>query len=92
MTDDEKFLFKGEYSDENGDNLDHFANLTIENARDIIACGFIKEKTFIFSGEFPTSRRGALGIQILVLFLLILLPTFSSFSYPLLYFAIAYRI
>lgn len=37
------------YSDETGDNLDHFANLTIENARDIIACGFIKEKTFIFS-------------------------------------------
>ena len=52
MTDDEKFLFKGVYSDESGDNLDHFANLTIENARDIIACGFIKEKTFIFSGEF----------------------------------------
>ena len=50
MTDDEKFLFKGVYSDESGDNLDHFANLTIENARDIIACGFIKEKTFIFSG------------------------------------------
>mmetsp|Transcript_2078 Transcript_2078/g.4496 ORF Transcript_2078/g.4496 Transcript_2078/m.4496 type:complete len:763 (+) Transcript_2078:136-2424(+) len=49
MTDDEKFLFKGVYSDETGDNLDHFASLTIENARDIIACGFIKEKTFIFS-------------------------------------------
>jgi len=49
MTDDEKFLFKGEYDDIKGDNLDHFANLTIENARDIIACGFIPEKTFIFS-------------------------------------------
>ena len=89
MTDDEKFLFKGVYSDESGDNLDHFANLTIENARDIIACGFIKEKTFVFSGECPTNmQRGVLGIQILVLFLLIPLPTFSSFSYPL-YFAIA---
>jgi tryptophanyl-tRNA synthetase len=61
MTDDEKFLFKGEYSGDNagdegaadpnrtGDNLDHFANLTIENAKDIIACDFIKDKTFIFS-------------------------------------------
>lgn len=61
MTDDEKFLFKGEYLSENaggegdvdpnrtGDNLDHFANLTIENAKDIIACDFIKDRTFIFS-------------------------------------------
>jgi len=49
MTDDEKFLFKGSYDDETGDNLDYYAQLTMENARDIIACGFIKEKTFIFS-------------------------------------------
>jgi tryptophanyl-tRNA synthetase len=49
MTDDEKFLFKGHYDDENGDNLNYFADLTIENARDIIACGFNKEKTFLFS-------------------------------------------
>lgn len=62
MTDDEKFIFKGEYDPERsgdgstgpdpcrtGDNLDHFANLTMENARDIIACGFIKDKTFLFS-------------------------------------------
>ena len=49
MTDDEKFLFKGCYDDEKGDNLSHFANLTIENAKDIIACGFIPEKTFLFS-------------------------------------------
>ena len=61
MTDDEKFLFKGEYSSENagdendadpyrtGDNLNYFANLTVENAKDIIACDFIKDKTFIFS-------------------------------------------
>ncbi|CAJ1934823.1 unnamed protein product [Cylindrotheca closterium] len=49
MTDDEKFLFKGEFTAENGDNLDHYASLTLENARDIIACEFDYEKTFIFS-------------------------------------------
>uniref|UniRef100_A0A7S1Y256 tryptophan--tRNA ligase n=1 Tax=Grammatophora oceanica TaxID=210454 RepID=A0A7S1Y256_9STRA len=49
MTDDEKFLFKGTYTDSDGDNLQHFASLTTENARDIIACGFDFEKTFLFS-------------------------------------------
>jgi len=49
MTDDEKFLFKGEYTAESGDNLNHFASLTIENARDIIACDFDYNKTFLFS-------------------------------------------
>ncbi|KAL7463627.1 hypothetical protein ACHAXS_003985 [Conticribra weissflogii] len=61
MTDDEKFLFKGTYSNDDagdgtgsdpnrtGDNLDHFAKLTMENAKDIIACDFIPEKTFLFS-------------------------------------------
>jgi len=49
MTDDEKFIFKGEYTDTDGDNLAHFQNLTMENAKDIIACGFDQEKTFIFS-------------------------------------------
>jgi tryptophanyl-tRNA synthetase len=49
MTDDEKFLFKGVYEDETGDNLDHFARLTIENAKDIIACEFDYDKTFLFS-------------------------------------------
>jgi len=64
MTDDEKFIFKGEYTSENsgdgtgangldpnrtGDNLDYFANLTTENAKDIIACDFIPDKTFLFS-------------------------------------------
>ena len=43
------FLFKGEYDDETGDNLDYFADLTMENARDIIACGFDFNKTFLFS-------------------------------------------
>jgi tryptophanyl-tRNA synthetase len=49
MTDDEKFLFKGTYDEQEGDNLNHFAQLTIENARDIIACGFDFDKTFLFS-------------------------------------------
>jgi tryptophanyl-tRNA synthetase len=49
MTDDEKFLFKGEYNNETGDNLNHYASLTLENARDIIACEFDYKKTFIFS-------------------------------------------
>jgi len=49
MTDDEKFLFKGVYDEIEGDNLDYFAQLTIENAKDIIACGFIPDKTFLFS-------------------------------------------
>uniref|UniRef100_A0A7S2P106 tryptophan--tRNA ligase n=1 Tax=Leptocylindrus danicus TaxID=163516 RepID=A0A7S2P106_9STRA len=54
MTDDEKFLFKGVYKPptsgtSTGDNLSYFQNLTVENARDIIACGFVKEKTFLFS-------------------------------------------
>ena len=42
---------QGTYDDETGDNLDYFANLlTNQNAKDIIiACGFIKEKTFLFS-------------------------------------------
>lgn len=49
MTDDEKFLFKGVYEDGTGDNLSHYQSLTIENAKDIIACGFDYNKTFIFS-------------------------------------------
>ncbi|CAK9011482.1 unnamed protein product [Durusdinium trenchii] len=49
MTDDEKFLWKGEYDPEKGDNLHVYKRFTIENAKDIIACGFDKKKTFIFS-------------------------------------------
>jgi len=48
MTDDEKFLWKGEYKD-GDDNLSHFQNLAVQNAKDIIACGFDREKTFIFT-------------------------------------------
>ena len=49
MTDDEKFLWKGKYEDEAGDNLQHYHQLAMENARDIIACGFARPSTFIFS-------------------------------------------
>ena len=50
MTDDEKFLWKGEYDEKKGAyDLDRFRALTRENAKDIIACGFDLDKTFIFS-------------------------------------------
>merc|ERR1711972_617915 len=39
----------GKYEDGKGDNLMHYRHLTTENAKDIIACGFDKKKTFIFS-------------------------------------------
>ena len=42
MTDDEKFLWKDLTAED-------AHRLAIENAKDIIACGFDKEKTFIFS-------------------------------------------
>eukprot|EP00123_Amoebidium_parasiticum_P014603 comp22571_c0_seq1/m.34436 comp22571_c0_seq1/g.34436 ORF comp22571_c0_seq1/g.34436 comp22571_c0_seq1/m.34436 type:complete len:458 (-) comp22571_c0_seq1:50-1423(-) len=42
MTDDEKFMWKNV-------TLDDVRRFTVENARDIIACGFKEEKTFIFS-------------------------------------------
>jgi hypothetical protein len=52
MTDDEKFIWKGEYKD-GDDNLDYFRGLTRENARDIISCGFIKEKVRNIASCFP---------------------------------------
>lgn len=42
MTDDEKFLWKGL-------TMEEAERLTIENVKDIIACGFDPKKTFIFS-------------------------------------------
>ena len=42
MSDDEKFYFKG-------GSLEEYNQLTYENAKDIIACGFNPDKTFIFS-------------------------------------------
>ena len=50
MTDDEKFLWKGQYNDVDSTfDLDHYRSLTRENVKDIIACGFQKDRTFIFS-------------------------------------------
>lgn len=42
MTDDEKFLWKDF-------DMDKVKKLAMENAKDIIACGFDPEKTFIFA-------------------------------------------
>jgi len=41
--DDEKFLFKPELK------LEQCNQFAFQNARDVIACGFKPEKTFIFS-------------------------------------------
>lgn len=46
MSDDEKFSFK---SKTEGKDLDEYNRLTYENAKDIIACGFNLDKTYIFS-------------------------------------------
>ncbi|KAK2945881.1 putative Tryptophan--tRNA ligase [Blattamonas nauphoetae] len=43
MSNDEKFIFKKNLS------LDEVAHMTRENAKDIIACGFNPDRTFIFS-------------------------------------------
>lgn len=43
LSDDEKFLFKPSLK------LEDVRKFSIDNARDIIACGFKLEKTFIFS-------------------------------------------
>ena len=42
LTDDEKFLWKDL-------SLDECHRLAIQNSKDIIACGFDKDKTFIFA-------------------------------------------
>lgn len=46
MSDDEKFHFKGR---DEGKAVEEYNRLTYENAKDIIACGFNPEKTYIFS-------------------------------------------
>ena len=45
LTDDEKYFMKG--TGEKKD-ISHYTALGLENAKDIIACGFKKDKTFIF--------------------------------------------
>ncbi len=52
LTDDEKYFYqkraeKGKFKNKIQD-LDYFSEIAIENAKDIIACGFKEEDTFIF--------------------------------------------
>ena len=59
MTDDEKFFFK------DGKNLDDYTDLAYENAKDIIACGFDPDKTFIFTDvEYITGGHGLVTIEL----------------------------
>ena len=59
MTDDEKFYFK------DGKELDDYTSLAYENAKDIIACGFDPEKTFIFTDvEYISGGHGLVNIII----------------------------
>ena len=66
MTDDEKFLWKGDQikTPEEANRLAH------ENAKDIIACGFDVEKTFIFSDmeylRYPLPLTFALFMRVYV--------------------------
>ncbi len=51
LTDDEKYFYqKVEKSSKNKKikDLDFFTDLALENAKDILACGFDEDKTFIF--------------------------------------------
>lgn len=64
LTDDEKYLWKGL-------KVDEARKLAIENAKDIIACGFDVNKTFIFTdfeymGQEPAFYRNVVQIQRLV--------------------------
>lgn len=66
LTDDEKFLWKDL-------TVEEANRLAIENAKDIIACGFDVDKTFIFSdfnyiGECPAFYRNMCRVQKLVTF------------------------
>jgi len=66
LTDDEKFLWKDM-------KLDEARHLAFENAKDIIACGFDIEKTFIFSdfdfiGQCPDFYRNMIQISKCVTF------------------------
>lgn len=59
LSDDEKFLFKDDLT------LDEVKRLGYENAKDIIACGFDPDKTFIFSNidYMPSMYPVVLEIQ-----------------------------
>lgn len=45
LTDDEKYFMKGEKDKQ---DITHYRDIGNDNAKDIIACGFDKERTFIF--------------------------------------------
>ena len=47
LTDDEKYFVRKKNEKKKHD-IEHFRKLAIENAKDIIACGFDFERTFIF--------------------------------------------
>ncbi|ELT91228.1 hypothetical protein CAPTEDRAFT_161193 [Capitella teleta] len=66
LTDDEKFLWKDL-------SLEEANRLAVQNSKDIIACGFSKENTFIFSdldymGQSPAFYRTVCRIQKCVTF------------------------
>ena len=46
MTDDEKFLWKGQYTDEHGDNLAHYHALALENAIASVANTMLRAALF----------------------------------------------
>jgi len=58
MTDDEKFLFRKEMS------LEEATSFTYENALDVIACGFERGKTFIFSDLDYAKTLYRMAIQV----------------------------
>jgi len=49
LTEDEKFLWQGHWDPENGDDLEKFQSFTTDSVKDIIALGFDKKKTFVFT-------------------------------------------
>lgn len=64
LTDDEKYLWKGL-------KVDEVHKMAIENAKDILACGFDINKTFIFTdfeymGQEPAFYKNVIQIQRLV--------------------------
>ncbi|KAL7675088.1 hypothetical protein ACOME3_001357 [Neoechinorhynchus agilis] len=66
LTDDEKFLWKN-YS------VDDVERMALENAKDIIACGFCPQKTFVFAdfsfiGQCPDFYKNIVRVQRCVTF------------------------
>jgi len=61
LTDDEKYLWKDL-------TLEEAKRLSVENAKDIIACGFDKKNTFIFSDLHFMGYYKYFEINILIYF------------------------